>query len=345
MPVAKGLTEFGRFLDTLEGGPVSPVYFLYGGEDFLAEEATGAIVRAALRGLEREFNLDLFRVGDADIREILAIASSFPMMADRRVVVLRDIEKLTARDLEPLVSYLGAPSPSTTLIVVGGKLDMRKKPYLDLKRRWPSVECKTPYENELPGWVEGRVRKAGRRISADASRLLVAYVGASLRGLQSELDKLFTYMGDKESISVDDVGSVVGFSREFSVFELQRAIGSRDRRRAAEILERMLEMGQSVPFILVMLTSYFNSLWKAETLRRRGLSQSDMASELQMSPYRVRELAAALKQFSLEEIEQAFCLLAAADLEVKTTSAGPRQVMHPLLARLLSNTNQGVFSL
>ncbi|MGB5872472.1 MAG: DNA polymerase III subunit delta [Bacteroidota bacterium] len=343
--MAKGFAAFGQFLASLEGGPVSPVYFLHGGEDFLAEEATGAIVRVALSGPEREFNLDLFRVGETDIREVLAIASSFPMMADRRVVVLRDLEKLSSRDLEPLVSYLAGPSPSTTLILVGGKLDTRKKPYVGLKRQWPSVECKTPYENELPSWVEGRVRAAGRMISADASRLLVAHVGDSLRGLQSELDKLFTYMGDKESISADDVGSVVGFSREFSVFELQRAIGSRNHQRAAEILERMLDMGQTVPFILVMLTSYFSSLWKAHTLRRRGLSQSDMASELQTNPYRVKELVGALKHFSLAQIEQAFCLLAAADLEAKSTSAGPRQVMHPLLARLLSNKDQGVLSL
>jgi DNA polymerase-3 subunit delta len=343
--MAKGFAAFGQFLASLEEGPVSPVYFLYGGEDFLAEEATGAILRVALPGREREFNLDLFRAGDTDIREVLAIASSFPMMTERRVVVLRDLEKLSPRDLEPLLSYLEGPSPSTTLILVGGKLDTRKKPFVTLKRQWPTVECKTPYENELPSWVEGRARGSGRSISPDASRLLVAYVGASLRGLQSELEKLFTYMGDKKSISADDVGSVVGFSREFSVFELQRAIGARDRQRAAEILERMLDAGQTVPFILVMLTSYFSSLWKAHSLRRRGLSQGDMASELQTSPYRVKELVGALKHFSLEEIEQAFCLLAAADLEVKSTSAGPRQVMHPLLARLLSNNDQGVLLL
>jgi DNA polymerase-3 subunit delta len=296
--MSKGFAAFGQFTAALKETAVAPVYFLYGGEDFLAEEATGAIIQSALRETDREFNLDLFRAGETDIREIMAIASSFPMMADRRVVVVRELEKLGSKDLEAL----------------------------------------------LPSWVEGRARQAGRTISSDASRLLVAYVGASLRGLQSELEKLFTYMGDKSSISAEDVGSVVGFSREFSVFELQRAIGSRNHQRAAEILERMLQMGQTVPFILVMLTSYFSSLWKVHTLRSRGLSQGDMASELQTSPYRVKELAGALKHFSLQEIEQAFCFLASADLEVKSTAADPRQVMHPLLARLLSKKNQEALS-
>lgn len=343
--MAKGFAAFGQFTAALRETAVAPVYFLYGVEDFLAEEATGAIIQSALRESDREFNLDLFRAGETDIREIMAIASSFPMMADRRVVVVRELEKLGSKDLEALQLYLEDPSPSTTLVLVGGKVDTRKRPFAGMKRKWPTLECKTPYESELPSWVEGRARQAGRTISSDASRLLVAYVGASLRGLQSELEKLFTYMGDKRSISAEDVGSVVGFSREFSVFELQRAIGSRNHQRAAEILERMLEMGQTVPFILVMLTSYFSSLWKVHTLRSQGLSQSDMAAELQTSPYRVKELAGALKQFSLQEIEQAFCFLASADLEVKSTAADPRQVMHPLLARLLSNKDQGVLSL
>ena len=333
--MAKEVTTYEDLLGGLARKQFAPVYLLYGEEDFLATEAMHAIIDAALTPDERGFNLDVMNGGEADAREILAHASSFPMMAERRVVVVRDADKFSPKDLELLANYLEHPSPTTALVLVAAKPDMRKKPYTGIKKAGTVVEFKRPYENQLPAWITARVHKQGRQIAPDACKLLSAYVGSSLREIQNEIDKLAIYLGEKRSITVDDVAAVVGMSKEFTVFELQKAIGMKDIRRSTEIIERMLDAGESVPFIIVMLTSYFITLWKLADLQRKGASSKDLASEARVNPYFLKEYLEVLHRYSGPEIERAFGLLTGADEQIKTTSTDPRQVMTAFIVRLI----------
>jgi DNA polymerase-3 subunit delta len=312
----------------------SPVYLLYGEEDFLAEEATEAIVNAALAGGDRGFNLDVLYGSDADVRVIISHALSFPMMADRRVVVVRGLDKLVGKEL--LSNYIEQPSPSTSLILVSTKPDFRKKPYTTAKTGAFLVECKPLYENQVPAWINRRITKLSKAVDPEACTLLAAYVGNSLREVQNEIDKLDVYIGDKKKITADDVRAVVGASKEFNVFELQRALGAKDLRHSTEIMERMLEAGEAATMITVMLTRYFSTVWKLQDLRRRGVSAQDQARIVAISPYFFKEYLSVLNVFSIMEIEHAFELIAEADERLKTTSDDPKNVMHALVVQLLN---------
>jgi DNA polymerase-3 subunit delta len=313
---------------------IAPVYLLYGDEDFLIEEGVGTLTNAVLGEGERGFNLDVVSAADRDIREIVAIATSFPMMADRRVVVVRDAEKVTGRDADVLTNYCENPSRSTCLILVATKADFRKKPYQTIKRSGMAFEAKTLYDNQLPPWITSRVQRGGKLISPDACKLLAAYVGTSLREVQNELEKLSIYIGERKEITTDDVAAVVGMSKEYSIFELQKAIGTRDLRRSIEIVQHMMESGENVPFILIMLTNYFTALWKLCDMRRKGVPPRDQASEARIHPYFFQEYAEALNRFAPSEIEGAFLLLAAADEQAKL-SVDPLQIMSSLIVQLL----------
>ena len=319
--------------DALAHKQFSPVYLLYGEEEFLAEEAEDAIVNAALEGGERGFNLDILYGSDADVRDIVSHALSFPMMAERRVVVVRGLDKLAGKEL--LSGYIEQPSPTTSLVLITTKPDFRKKPFTTLKASGFLVECKPLYENQVPAWINRRIGKLKKTIDPEACTLLTAYVGSSLREVQNELDKLDVFVGDKKRITADDVRAVVGASKEFNVFELQRAIGSKDMRHSAEIMERMLEAGEAPVMITVMLTRYFSTLWKLHDLRRRGAPPNDLARAAGVNPYFLKEYNAVLNLFTIEEIERAFVFIASADERLKTTSADPKDVMHGLVLRLV----------
>ena len=137
------------------------------------------------------------------------------------------------------------------------------------------------------------------------------------------------------SVSADDITAVVGMSKELTVFELQKAIGGRDLKRASEIMERMLDAGGSVPYIIIMLTGYFSTLYRLHDLRRRNVPQEDLASEARVNPYFLREYLDAVGRVPVHEIERAFEILVEADEQSKTGSADPRQVMQFVLAQLL----------
>jgi DNA polymerase-3 subunit delta len=319
---------------SLGRGEVAPVYLLYGEEDYLSGEALEAILPAALAGGDRTFNLDVVAAGETDGREIVARAASFPMVGDRRVVVVRDADRLSAHDCELLAAYTAEPSPSSCLILVAVKPDMRKKPFSAIKKSGWALECKRLYENQIPAWIAAEVKKGGRQIEPEAAKLLAAYIGTSLREIRSELDKLCIYAGSRPEITAADVSALVGMSKEFTPFELQKMVGRRDTARAMTILEEILGAGGGVPLVIATMTNYFLTLWKLHDLRRRGALKSEEAAQLRVNPYFLQEYHEALGFQGPGACEQALLLLAEADEKSKSGSHDVRQVMEELIVRL-----------
>ncbi len=319
---------------SLARGEVAPVYLLYGEEDYLAGEALDAILLAALKGGDRTFNLDVLGGGETDGRDIVARASSFPMVGGRRVVVVREADKLSAHDCELLAVYAGEPSPSTCLILIAGKPDMRKKPFATIRRSGGALECKRLYENQIPAWIAEAVRKEGRRIEPEAAKLLAAYTGTSLREIRSELDKLCIYIGTRKEITAGDVSALVGMSKEYSPFELQKVVGLRKTARAMAILEELLDAGGGAPLVIATMTNYFLTLWKLHDLRRRGFTEDDQAAQARIHPRFLREYHEALGFQPPAACERALLLLAEADEQSKSGAYDARQVMESLIVRL-----------
>ncbi len=332
--MAKESFTFDDLRSWVREGNIAPVYLLYGEEDFLVDEAVQLLIDTVVPSKERGFNLDVLHANDADARDVISRASSFPMMAERRVVVLRDADRATVKDLELLAHYVEHPSSSTCFVMVAEKPDFRKRPFSSVKRAGTAVGFKPLYENQIPAWIADHIRRRGLTIAPGASKLLAAYVGTSLREVKNEIDKLLVYLNDRTSIAEDDVVAVVGVSKEFTVFELQKAVGGKDLRRSLNILDHMLNAGESVPFIIVMLSGYFVTLWKLHDLRRRGVPEKEQVAALRINPYFMKDYHDVLGKYSGAEIERIFSLLAVADEKTKSSSTDSKQVMVTLLLQI-----------
>jgi DNA polymerase-3 subunit delta len=254
------------------------------------------------------------------------------MMAGRRVVVVRELDRVPNKEL--LSGYLDHPSETTCLVLQTSKADLRRKPYSAVKRHGTVIEFRHLYDSQIPGWITGQVTAQGRTIAADAARMLATYVGQSLREIRSEIEKLFLYTGDRREIRLDDVQAVVGASREYNVFELQRAVGGRLISRAVFITDRMLEAGESPVWIVVMLTRFFTLLWRLHDMRHRGVPAATQAAEAGLAPFQMKELAEAAVHHDASDCEQAFGALIAADEQLKSSVMEPRVVMEVLMVRL-----------
>ena len=288
------------------------------------------------------FNLDVMYGSKVDTQDVVAHASSFPMMTERRVVVVKEFERLTttetARDL--LAVYLKKPLATTTLVLVTDSADFRKRPFTDLKKYAELVECKPLYDNEIPSWILNRVRLAEKEISPEASRLLQAYVGNSLRAIQSEIDKVLVFIGEKRQIEPEDIAEVVGESKGYTIFELQNAVGKRDIALAMQILERMLQYGESPQLMIIMLTRFFTQLYKLTELKQRRAAEREIVAELNIRPFFVKQYLSFVSNFSKEHIEQNFRALLEADTTLKTTSRDTHLVMDLLVYSLVKGSAQ-----
>jgi len=290
------------------------------------------------------FNLDVVYGSKAEAKDVVGHASSFPMMGARRVVVVKEFEKLATTEVskEVVAAYINNPLESTILILISLEPDFRRKPFTDLKKHAELVECKPYYDNQVPGWIGDRIRHLGKDANVEACRLMQAYVGNSLRSLQNEIDKLFIFIGDRKQVTVEDIAAVVGATKGYTIFELQNAIGRKDSKDAVKILERMLEGGQSPQMIIVMLTRFFTQLWKLSDVRARRLSEQEISREIGVPYYFVKQYVEFRSHFDGDQIERNFKLLLEADTVLKSTSRDPHIVLDLLIVTLIHHSTEPV---
>jgi len=297
------------------------LYFVYGLEDFLVEQSVQAIVARALDEAAKGFNYDVVDGSKTDGPSVVALASAYPMMSERRVVVLREFEKLTSKesDKDSLLRYFENPLESTCLIVVAGDTDFRKKIFTLLRSKAETIECKPLYDEKVPAWIEAHIRSRGKQVDPKAVMLLHEYVGNSLRALDGEIAKVFLYVGERAEITEEDVLATVGASRGYSVYDLHRAVGTRKLGTAFKIVRAILQGGQPATTVATSLARFFTQLWKLTDPDIARLPDAQLAGELGTHIFYVKQYRQHRKAFTLEEIERALTILQQLDTTLKTT--------------------------
>ena len=315
-----------------------PLYFLFGEETYQIDQAQRLLVERALAPHERDFNYDLVYGAEADAAQVIALCSAFPMMAERRVVIVRDFEKLRGNAL--FQAYAERPNPTAVvLLACRSKPNLSQHPYRALKQHAAWGEFKALKPREMTGWVTAYLQHHGFRLDPQAAAMLADLVGTDLHTAASEADKLAAHVGTRSDIAPDDVLAAAGHSREFNVFELQKAIGEDRFDRAATIAERLLQQGanprgESLKIVAV-LASFFVKLQRLAALVARRVPEGSMASEVGIPPFVVKEYLHTLRRFPASRLDAAFGALLAADYELKGGSARNEHLVLLLLLRRL----------
>jgi len=322
-PRGASLEELRSSLDS--GGP-GPLYLLYGNEPLLIDRAAGLITGAVTGGTGPGMNHDVFSGEDSDPRSIAVAAAAYPMLGERRLVFVRDTEKIG--DPGPLGSYLADPSPATTLVFISHRPDFRQKLFQAIRDKAYLVECKTPYDDRIGSWIENEVKQAGKSIAPEAAELLRLSAGRSLGEIWNELEKIATFVGGRKEITRDDVAAVVGVSRQYNIFDLQRMLGKSDTAGALGIIYKMLERGENMTGPIVQMTHYFGKLW---VLAGAGGDSPEARALIGVNPYFLREYLDASRRYPPRRLERCFLALREADLKLKTSAGTPRQIMTLLI--------------
>ncbi len=328
----------------LTSGSVKPSYFLHGAEDYLIDQASRLILAHALPEGTREFNLDVVYGTKTDASGVVALATSFPMMSTRRVVVVKEFEKLARTDAEKnlLVDYLTRPADTTVLVLIARQPDFRRQPFKAAREHSVEIECKPLYENQAPDWIMRRLRDAGRSIHPEVAHLLTQYVGTSMGILDSEIQKLLTYVGERKEISTDDVLATVGVSRDYTIFDLQNAVGGRKLDEALQISRKMLASSQSPQFLFSMLTLFFLKLWRLSDRDLLRLSDQQLGAVLKVHPYFVSQMREFRALFSTDEIERGLHVLLEADKALKTSSQDAVELLDMTLYALIRSSSDAL---
>lgn len=315
-----------------------PLYLLYGEERFLMDELQSVLIEHALASHERDFNFDLVYGAEAEASAVLALCSAYPMMAERRVVVVRDFDKLRGNRL--FTSYAERPSPhAVVLLLCSGKPNLSAHPYRALRQHAAWGDFRRLYDNQMPGWIAGRAERLGHRLAPQAASMLADFVGSDLQAAAAEIDKLITHAGGRKDLTADDVLRASGQTREFNVFELQRAVGEGRYADAVRVSERLLQQASSARgealMIVSVLAAYVTKLWKLSAPSARDGGDKAAAARIGVSPFFVKEYLRAARRFSPAALAEGFAALLAADYELKGGSGRDERLVMTLLLRRL----------
>lgn len=221
-------------------GEPAPAYYLYGPEDALKDDAIRYILDQALDPSMRDFNLDQVSAATLDPEAIEALCSTVPMMAARRVVIIRDVEqwKRRTKGRSAVVRYLANPSPETILLLVQGAAE--DNPDKELLKHATPIECAMASPAEVGRWLDRRAAERGLTFHDDARELLLTATGERLSAIGIELDKLASLPAGVE-ITAKQVGDLVGVRHGETALDWRDAILADDARRAIELLPRVLD--------------------------------------------------------------------------------------------------------
>lgn len=326
-------------------GRFAPLYFFFGDEGFLMDELQALAVEHALRPHERDFNLDLVFGPEASAPAVLAQCAQFPMMAERRLVVVRGFEKLDENAL--FRTYAERPNPSTTvLLLCTGKPNLGQHPYRALKQHATWAEFRALKERQVPGWVERRFKARSVEVGSGAAAALADLVGTDLRTLASEVDKLTTFVGDRRRVTCDDVLRAAGHSADQNPFALQDALGAGDVPRALAIADALLagagNRASEAIKIVALLSAYLTRLWKLTGCLQQGVPEAQLAGQIGVPPFTVPEYVRAARRWGPGGLRRAFEALVAADFELKGDSRrDPRAILSLALPRVAAAGGAG----
>ena len=312
-------------------------FFIFGDEDYLKEEVTSALVDAHLDPATRDFNYDQLRA-DASPETLGSILATPPMMAEWRVVVVRDVQVLgaSAKLRENFEQLVSRNVPGLVLIMTAEIPAGRAQFYEKLKKAATPVECAALSDADVPGWLIERARSAGVVLQPEAARVLANAIGSELGVLTQELKKLIEHVGEKRSIDADAVNNLVGRVQRQSRWEWFDLVADRKFAQARQAIPVLLDSGETAVGLVIGLGTQFLRLGIGVAGGQRALEQMLPPNQKWLANRIVRQV----RGWSSASIDQALDDLLRADRLLKSTSLTETQVLEELLLRLQSRTSQ-----
>ncbi|UII25245.1 DNA polymerase III subunit delta [Fulvivirga maritima] len=331
-------------LSDLKNKKYSPVYFFQGEETYYIDLLTDYIEDNVLTDTEKGFNQIILYGRDVQMNEVLTNARRFPMMAERQVVIVKEAQNISDINKESgqklLIDYIKNPVGSTILVFAhkNKSLDKRKSLGKLIEKHAVALTTKKLYDNQVPAWVEKYLKSKGFSATTKAIQMLSDSIGNDLERLANEVDKILINYKEKIEINESIVQKYVGISKDYNVFELQKALIAKDVVKANQIINYFEANDKKNPIIpiIAVLFSFYSKLLMVVGSKDR--SERNLASVLKVNPYFVKDYLLAARNYSPAQVINNIHYIKDADLKSKgvgNASASDGQLLKELVFKLL----------
>lgn len=332
-----------QIINDVKNGNFVPVYLLMGTEPYYPDLVCDEIMKYALADSERDFNQTVFYGLDTDAGTVASECRSYPMMAERRLVVVKEAQSM--KTLEDLATYASDPMESTVLVILmhGASADKRRALYKNVQKKGVVLVSDALRDYEMPQWITSFYKSRGLDIEPAAAALLAEYAGTDMSRIMLETEKMQKNLPEGTvRVNAADIEKNVGISRQFSIFELTKALSYMKAEKALKIAAYI---GNGPKFMLLLATAplytHFYRILKYEAalLKNPAMSKSDRAKLLGVNPYFMEEYDVAARNYPIRRCMKVISLLEEYDFKGKGGGSGEASqgdLLMELVSKILS---------
>ena len=320
----------------ISAGKLLPVYYFFGEDSYSLDKIIKQVEKAIEPFITSDFDKEVIYAEDKNLTDMLSLASSFPFGSDKKFILIKEFEKVSNK--KNLVSYVNSPADFTHLVLVhnGAISNLSSEPYKSLLANnfiFEAVELKG---NALVEWITRYAAENGKQISQEVASVFVDMVGENRSLIETQLEKVFIYLGDKKEIDIESIESLSAKFKEYSIFDLQDALSDKNKRDSFKIAFNLLEKGAEPVYIIHMLTRFFTGILRINELRGSNMPEAQAARIVGTHPFYLKKFYKARSLYSDDELVHISRALLNADISVKTTSDDNKNIISILLTEILA---------
>jgi DNA polymerase-3 subunit delta len=322
-------------LKDLKNNKILPIYCLFGEDNYNIEAVTEEIQKTADKFIDSDFDKETFHGEDKNLAEVLNFASAFPFGSSKKLIILKEFDKV--KDKKLLASYCQSPPEFTILVLIhtGAISNPDTEPFKSLAAHNYLYEAKELKGANLVSWLISFAESKGKTLSHDNAGYLIDISGENRQMLEAQLDKIFTFLGDSQEITYEAIKALSTSLKEYTIFDLQNAIGKRNKNAALKIAFNMIEKGLGMTYIVHMLTRYFTGLARVNELVDQNMPEQAAARIVGTHFYYYKDYIAARKNYPDLKLADAIRALLKADISVKTTSIDEKSLVTMLIGEMM----------
>ncbi|MCC2590128.1 DNA polymerase III subunit delta [Chryseobacterium sp. MFBS3-17] len=321
------MKELELILKSIKNKTLLPMYFFHGEEPYFMDIAVKAFENELLEEDEKAFGQTVVYGKDTSLPEIIAAAQQFPMFGNINLIIVKEAQdlKFTEDQVPALEHYIENPVETTVLVFA------HKHKKIDTRRKFSKLLTKNKYlhlseslkEYQLARWIAEECANMGIQTAPNISHLLAEYLGNDLSRIANELNKLKLILQEGEILDSKMVEKHIGISKDYNVFELQKALGTKNAAKAMQIVHYIGKSPKNNPLPMMMgnLYNYFSNLIIFHTMH--GASQQELAGAMGVNPYFVKDFAEAARYYPLKHLSRIISLLR--DTDMKSKGLGSNQ--------------------
>lgn len=320
----------------LKGGEPATIYAFYGEEEFLKEYYFNQLKDKVVDSSFRDFNYDVFEGKGIEMEKIQNALESFPVMAERKMLVMKDtglLKSPKAADKDFWEKVLGDIPSYICLVFYEKEVDQRSKLFGLIKKHGVAVEFKYQKTADLISWVGRIITSYHKKMQKEDITYLLGHCDVGMTSIKNELDKLVFYCGDRDTILRKDIDAVVTKSIESKVFNMIDALMEKNTQQAYELLNDMMLLKEPVTKILALLSKHFTSVLKVKLALEQGTPEIQVAGVMGIAPFIARKYVSQARHFSIEFLHGALKECLNIDAQIKSGKTGDWVMLQTFIAK------------